>query len=98
MCYYIDTTKGNNPAEKEITTMKKLYFNESYDYNTKKYFWFTQRDENGMCAEIQKNDKGTFDLFICDDYKSTHSNIDEAMNESKKYVNGIENHIVRYYK
>ena len=51
-----------------------------------------------IIAEIRKNDKGTLDLFICDDYKSTHSNIDEAMNESKNYVNGIENHIVSYYR
>lgn len=63
-----------------------MKFYETYDYNTKKNYWWTQRDTEGKCAEIRQNNKGAFDLYICDFYKSTHKNLQKAMNESKKYV------------
>lgn len=63
-----------------------MKFYETYDYNTKKKYWWTQRDEEGRCAEIRRSDKGAFELIICDFYKSSHSTLQEAMDESKKYV------------
>lgn len=63
-----------------------MKFYESYDCRTKKNFWWSQRDTEGRCAEIRQNDKGTLNLFICDSFKSTHRTLQEAMDESKKYV------------
>lgn len=72
-----------------------MKFYETYDYHTKKKYWWTQRDIDGRCAEIRQNDKGTLDLLICDFFKSTHKTLQEAMNESKKYVG---EHIVNILK
>ena len=70
-----------------------MIFYKTYDYKTKKYFWWTQRDIEGRCAEIRINDKGTVDLYICDFYKSTHNTLQEAIDESKKYIGA---HVVNY--
>lgn len=40
----------------------KLY--ETYDYRTKKKYWWTQRDKNNNCFEIRKLDSGKFLLLI----------------------------------
>ena len=63
-----------------------MRFYETYNHHTKKKYWWTQRDVDGRCAEIRKNENGRFDLLICDHYKSTHETLQEAMDESKKYV------------
>lgn len=63
-----------------------MKFYETFNYQTKKRYWWTQRDVNGRCAEIRQNDKGLLDLYICDFYKSTHKTLQDAINESKKYV------------
>ena len=63
-----------------------MKFYETYDYNTKRKYWWTQRDSEGRCAEIRKNDNGKFELMICEIYKSTHNAMQEAMEEAKKYV------------
>ncbi len=63
-----------------------MKFYETYDYKTKKKYWWTQRDAEGRCAEIRRNDKNTFDLLICDIYNSNHNTLQEAMDEAKKYV------------
>lgn len=68
-----------------------MEFYETYDYKTKRKYWWTQRDADGRCAEIRKNDNGKFELMICEAYKSTHSELQEAMDEAEKYVG---NHIV----
>jgi hypothetical protein len=64
----------------------KMKFYETYNHNNNKKYWWTQRDAEGRFAEIRKNDKGTFDLLVCDFYKSTHNTLQEAMDESKKYI------------
>lgn len=66
-----------------------MKFYETYDYNTKHKYWWTQRDANGRCSEIRKNDNGKFELMICEVYKSTHGELQEAMDEAKKYIYGI---------
>ena len=63
-----------------------MKFYETYDYKTKKNFWWTQRDTEGRCAEIRRNDKNTFDLLICDIYNSNHNTLQEAMDKAKTYV------------
>ena len=73
-----------------------LNWYETYDYGTRRKYWWTQRDANGRCAEIRKNDKGKINLLICETFKSEHNELQEAMDEAKKYVNGITNHIVRH--
>ena len=70
----------------------KLY--ETYDYKTKQKYWWTQRDADGKYAEIRKNDNGKFELKICEIYKSTHNSLQEAIDEAKKYVDGITGKIV----
>lgn len=72
-----------------------LNWYETWDYKTRRNYWWTQRDTNGRCAEIRNNDNGKFNLLICDICKSTHEQLQEAMDEAKKYVDGIINHIVR---
>ena len=71
-----------------------MKFYETYDYNTKRKYWWTQRDACGRCAEIRKNDNGKFELMICEIYNSTHNSLQDAMDEAKKYVDGITGKIV----
>lgn len=71
-----------------------LNWYKTWDYETRRNYWWTQRDAKGRCAEIRKNDNGNFDLLICNTYKSTHNEPQEAINEAKKYVDGITDHIV----
>ena len=40
----------------------KLY--ETYDYRTKKKYWWTQRDKNTNCFEIRQMENGKVRLFI----------------------------------
>ena len=63
-----------------------MKFYETYDYHTKKKYWWTQRDTLGRCAEIRQNDKGTLDLYICDSFKSSHATLQCAMDESAKHI------------
>lgn len=63
-----------------------MKFYETYDYKSKKKYWWTQRDTKGRCAEIRRNDNGKFDLLICEIYKSTHNTLQEAITEANKYV------------
>lgn len=70
-----------------------MKFYETYNYNTKEKYWWTQRDAEGRSAEIRRNDKNKFDLLICDFYKSTHNTLQEAMGEAQKYVG---EHIVNH--
>ena len=63
-------------------------------YKNKRNYWWTQRDTDGRCAEIRKNDNGKFDLMICEIYKSTHNSLQESIDEAKKYVDGITGKIV----
>ena len=63
-----------------------MKFYETYDYKTKRKYWWTQRDTEGRCAEIRKNDNGEFELLICEIFKSTHTTIQEAMGEAKKHL------------
>lgn len=63
-----------------------MKFYKTFDCKTRRDYWWTQRDNEGRCAEIRRNDKGAFELAICDFYKSTHSTLQEAMDESKKYI------------
>ena len=73
-----------------------LNWNETWDYKARRNYWWTQRDAEGRCAEIRKNDSGNLDLLICEIYKSTHNSLQEAMDEAKKYVDGITDHIARH--
>ena len=71
-----------------------MKFYETYDYHTKRKYWWTQRDAQGRCAEIRQNDNGDLSLLICDTFKSVHKTLQEAMDEAKKYVG---EHIVSCY-
>ena len=71
-----------------------MKFYETYDYHTKRKYWWTQRDEDGRCAEIRQNDNGGLNLLICDTFKSAHETLQETMDEAKKYVG---KHIVGCY-
>ena len=71
-----------------------MKFYETYDYKTRRKYWWTQRDSEGRCAEIRKNDNGKFELMICEIYKSTHNSLQEAKKKKKKYVDGITDNIV----
>ena len=73
-----------------------LNWNEIWDYKARRNYWWTQRDAEGRCAEIRKNDNGNLDLLICEIYKSTHNSLQEAMDEAKKYVAGITDHIIKH--
>jgi hypothetical protein len=73
-----------------------MRFYEDYDYHTKKKHWWTQRDAEGRCADIRRNDNGGFNLLVCDIFKSEHKTLQEAMEESKNYVNGIICGVIRY--
>ena len=73
-----------------------MKFYETYDYKTKRKYWWTQRDSDGRCAEIRKNDNGKFELKICEIYKSTHNSLQDAIYEAKKYVDGITDNIARH--
>lgn len=77
--------------------MRELRFYEEYDYRTKKKYWWTQRDAEGRCAEIRQNDRGFLNLLICDNFKSEHKTLQEAMEEAKNYVNGIICSVISYY-
>ena len=63
-----------------------MKFYETYDYRTKRKYWWTQRDAQGRCAEIRQNDKGGFNLLICDTFKSEHKTLQKAMDEAKRCV------------
>ena len=71
-----------------------LNWYKTWDYKTRRNYWWTQRDAEGRCAEIRKNDNGKFDLLICDTCKSTHNELQEAINEAKKYVNGVTDNVI----
>ena len=73
-------------TEEGKPTEPKIKFRRAYDYHTKRCFWWSMRDKNGRCAEIRINDRDTLNLYICDFYKSTHSTLQEAMDEAQKYV------------
>ena len=71
-----------------------MKFYETYDYHTKRKYWWTQRDTEGRFAEIRQNDNGGLNLLICDTFKSAHKILQDAMDEAKKYVG---EHIVGCY-
>ena len=71
-----------------------LNWYKTWDYENRRNYWWTQRDAEGKFAEIRKNDNGNFELLICDTYKSTHTKLQDAMDEAKKYVG---EHIVGCY-
>ena len=71
-----------------------MKFYETYDYKARRKYWWTQRDVNGRCAEIIKNDHGKLELMICEIYTSTHNSLQEAIDEAKKYIDGITGKIV----
>ena len=71
-----------------------LNWYKTWDYKARRNYWWTHRDIEGRCAEIRKNDNGKFELLICEIYKSTHNSLQEAMDEAKKHVDGITDHIV----
>lgn len=54
---------------------------QTWDYKTRKPFWWTQRDERGVCFEIRKNGEH-LDLFLGEHEKriSRHNTLQEAMN------------------
>lgn len=73
-----------------------MRFYETYDYHTKRKYWWTQRDAEGRCAEIRQNDNGGLNLLVCDTFKSEHKTLQEAMEEAKNYVNGIICGVIRH--
>ena len=57
----------------------KLY--ETYDYRTKKNYWWTQRDKNTNCFEIRQLDNGKVLLLINEIPNKTFDYFNEAVNK-----------------
>ena len=51
----------------------------TWDYKTRKDFWWTQRDVNGVCFEIRQENDGMC-LYKCDTLISKHNTLQAAMN------------------
>ena len=88
---YSHSKERETPERKErkivaIFENVNLRFYESFDYATNKKYWWTERDADGRFAEIQRNDVGGFNLYVCDFYKSSHDSLQGAMDEAEKYV------------
>ena len=49
---------------KERNKKMKMKLYETYDYRTKKKYWWTQRDKNTNCFEIRQMENGKVRLFI----------------------------------
>ena len=58
---------------------------ETWDYKTRKTYWWTQRDKRGICFEIRKNGE-YLDLFLGEHEKfiSRHSTLQDAMDSAKE--------------
>lgn len=58
---------------------------ETWDYKTCKPYWWTQRDQRGICFEIRKNND-KLDLFIGEHEKfiSKHDTLQSAMDAAKE--------------
>lgn len=54
----------------------KLY--ETYDYRTKKKYWWTQRDKSTNCYEIRIADSGKCVLLVNEIATQTFDNFNEA--------------------
>ncbi len=52
---------------------------KNWDYKTHNYFWWTQRDQRGICFEIRK-DNINFNLYVCEEFKSSYVSLQAAMN------------------
>lgn len=60
----------------------KLY--ETYDYKTKKKYWWTQRDKNNNCFEIRQLDNGKFLLLINETETETIDTFNEVERKIKE--------------
>ena len=60
----------------------KLY--ETYDYKTKKKYWWTQRDKKNNCFEIRKLDNSKFILLINEIETETFNTFNEAEQKIKE--------------
>ena len=60
----------------------KLY--ETYDYRSKRKYWWTQRDKNTNCFEIRKQDNGTFLLLVNEIETATYNTFNEAERKIKE--------------
>ena len=60
----------------------KLY--ETYDYRTKRNYWWTQRDKGTNCYEIRKTDTDKFLLLINDIKNETFDTLIEAERKIKE--------------
>lgn len=60
----------------------KLY--ETYDYRTKKKYWWTQRDKNNNCFEIRQLDTGDFLLLVNEKGFETFDTFSEAERKIKE--------------
>lgn len=66
--------------------MAALKWYENYDIKEKSRFWWTQRDENGVCFEIRHR-FAMFSLYVCEKYVGRYFSIDQAMKEAEAYKN-----------
>lgn len=57
--------------------MRKIKWYEAYNINTKKHYYWTQRDNNGVCFEIRIN-KDSVSLYICDNFYNKYKTVGEA--------------------
>ncbi len=72
-----------------------MKWNETWDYNTRKPYWWTQRNENGICFEIRKNG-AKFNLFVCDMFLKQFDLLQEAMDIAEKIT--VDQKLVPYNK
>ena len=59
----------------------KIYWYQTWDARNHEHFWWTQRDENGVCFEIRKKSDG-FWLYKCEKFISKHGALQSAMDEA----------------
>ena len=68
----------------KVTARKHLglHWYEAMDEKTHERFWWTQRDENGVCFEIRKK-SDVFCLYKCEKFTSKHGSLQETMDEAE---------------
>ena len=66
----------------EYPRKMKLY--KTFDYATRKHYWWTQRDKNTNCYEIRQNDKNRFALLINEIKAETFKSLNEAERRIKE--------------
>lgn len=71
---------------------------ETYDFKTKKWFWWTGRDKSANCFEIRQNGK-TFCIIVNEIFHSSYNTFNECYEKMKAmYDSGDEERTFRILK